>query len=348
MITILQIFILPLTALLSIFYTLFIRLRHFCYDKGILPSYKAETWTISIGNITVGGTGKTPLTIAVVDDLKKCGYRTVIISRGYKRSSFGLVIVSDGDNILADPLIAGDEPYLLASSTGVPVICSEDRMKAAEVAVERFKADFIVLDDGFQHRRMRRDFDIIAIDSMRFLGNHLLLPAGILRDTINRLYKADLIILTKTEYSPPETIQKQLRYLERFGKKIILTRTITTGLKNQQITLRFSDLISKKVSLFCGLGLPKSFFAFFNTRQIGFTKTFIDHHKYSIEELEYLIEKTKKHNCDYLITTEKDFYNFPKGWKVPENLLYLCTKQELFDLDDKPVELTKTILNCKS
>jgi len=343
----LKILLFPVTALLSLIYALIISFRHFLYDKKILPSYKPETWTISIGNITVGGTGKTPLTVAVVEDLKRNNYRPVIISRGYKRLSEGVLVVYDGKNFLTDALTGGDEPYLLALATGVPVICAEDRVKAAEIAVERFKADFIVLDDAFQHRRMRRDFDLVAVDSVRFLGNHLLLPAGILRDTVCRLAKADLLILTKTECTAPEKIQCQLKYLKQFSKKIILSKTTARSIKNYHSELALTDLTDKKIGLFCGLGLPQSFFAFFSNQQVLFTKEFADHHKYSSAELDALISKGQKNSCDFLITTEKDFYNFPSKWVLPDNLYYLRIEIDLFTENNEEVHLTRTILNSK-
>jgi len=342
-----KILLFPLTALLSLLYAQIITLRHFLYDHKILPSFKPETWTISIGNITVGGTGKTPLTIEVVEDLKRHNYRPVIISRGYKRQSEGLVVVYDGKKFLTDALTGGDEPYLLALATGVPVICAEDRMQAAEMAVERFKADFIVLDDAFQHRRLRRDFDLVAVDSVRFLGNHLLLPAGILRDTVCRLAKADLLILTKTESTPAEKVQQQIQYLKRFAKKIILSKTIAKNLKNYQNNLDLTILANKKIALFCGLGLPASFFAFFPESQVQFTKEFADHHKYSSDELDALVAKSQHTQCEYLITTEKDFYNFPANWQLPANLYYLNIGTVLLSENSEKVELTPTVLNSK-
>jgi len=156
-----------------------------------------------------------------------------------------------------------------------------------------------------------------------------------------------LLILTKTESSTPERIQQQVRYLHKYTRKIIISKTTAGCLKNYQNSLELSTLQGKRIALFCGLGLPKNFFSFFSKQQVLFTKEFTDHHKYSIEELNLLVSKSKSGQADYLITTEKDFYNFPQGWKIPDNLLYLSIATGLLTENGQPLELTTTILNSK-
>ena len=231
----------PILLLLSETYLLIIKIRHLLYDKNILffKRKKVEAFVISVGNISVGGTGKTPIVIEIAKYLSEIGKRCSVISRGYKRESKGQFIVSDGKKYISDsPKSSGDEPLIIAKATGTPVICNSNRTEAANYAIENFSSDHIVLDDGFQHRKLQKDFDIIIIDSSRFLGNEKTLPLGFLRDDIQRLKKADKIIISKV--FDKERLIEQVKYLVN-RLKIKRENIFTSKLKAEIISNHKND-----------------------------------------------------------------------------------------------------------
>ncbi|MFZ0482340.1 MAG: tetraacyldisaccharide 4'-kinase, partial [Desulfobacterales bacterium] len=197
-----------------------VKLRRIFYKNGILISKRLSCPIISIGNITVGGTGKTPMTIYVAQVVKNLGYKVAIISRGYKGKAEKIGgIVSDGKVLLMTPEIAGDEPYMMANRLkDVPVIVGKNRFNAGRLAIEKFDPDVIVLDDGFQHLMLQRDLDMVLIDYHRPFGNGHLLPRGVMREPVSALLCADAIILTKSDArdnNETSTSPKRLRPYER-------------------------------------------------------------------------------------------------------------------------------------
>ena len=178
-----------------------VKIRRIFYKNGILISKKLSCPIISIGNITVGGTGKTPMTIYVAQVVKNLGYKVAIISRGYKGKAEKIGgIVSDGKGLLMTPENAGDEPYLMANRLkDVQVIVGKNRFDAGRLAIRKFDPDVIVLDDGFQHLMLQRDLDMVLLDYHRPFGNGHLLPRGVMREPVSALLHADAIILTKSD-----------------------------------------------------------------------------------------------------------------------------------------------------
>jgi tetraacyldisaccharide 4'-kinase len=209
----------PVLLIFTLIYSAGIFFRHILYNLGIFSSYKAPGKIISIGNITVGGTGKTPTVINLVNELTSAGKKTTVISRGYKRESKNQFVVHDGNKLLGNVKNSGDEPIIIACATSVPTLCNSDRISASKFAIEKFDSEFIVLDDAFQHRKIKRNIDIVLIDERRFLGNKFLIPLGILRDFIYRLNSADILILSKVS-SLENNLNAKLRYLKKFGKKV--------------------------------------------------------------------------------------------------------------------------------
>jgi len=176
----------------SLIFKLITWIRNRLYDKNIFRSLKAnQCKIISVGNISVGGTGKTPVIRFLADYLKEMGFKVAILSRGYRRKSKGTIIVSDGNETLANLQQAGDEPYLLARQLdSIPVIVEADRYKGARFIQDNFQPDVILLDDAFQHRRLHRDLDIVLVDASVGFGRGFLLPAGFLREPISSLKRA--------------------------------------------------------------------------------------------------------------------------------------------------------------
>ena len=189
-----------LLTLLSKAYGAGVRLRRDGYALGFLKSRKLPCTVISIGNLTTGGTGKTPMAIYVAERVRRLGYRVAVISRGYKGASEKSGgIVSDGNTILMDPNTAGDEPFLLAASLkGIPVLVGHDRYQSGMHAINRFQTEVVILDDAFQHLALFRDLNLLLLDSSIPFGNGHLLPRGTLREPASTLRFSDALIMTRS------------------------------------------------------------------------------------------------------------------------------------------------------
>lgn len=262
-------------------YRLIIALRNWGYDRGILPTIKTDALVVSVGNIEAGGTGKTPFTIALAGALKRRGHSVAIVTRGYKGRLKGPVRVSLSHSAAE----VGDEPLLMARSTGLPVIKSPDRVAGADYARRNLGADLVVLDDGFQHRRIHRDYDICLVS--RDLGKAHLLPCGHLREPVSALARADRVIYTK---DAPGTVWR--------------ASLVMDGMVNRQ-GARVQTPVAGKVLAFCGIARPEPFFESLRTSGADIdTMTFRDHHAYTRADIERI--KTRAHGRDLIITTEKD------------------------------------------
>ncbi len=289
---------------LSLLYGTIVLLRHFFYQSGIFHSFKVRCTVISVGNMTVGGTGKTPVVLFLAhffSDKKVC-----ILSRGYKRQSRGTVIVSDGHKLLAGIRQAGDEPFMLARRLGtVPVVVDSDRVRGARLAVKRFKPDIIILDDGFQHRRLSRDIDIVTIAAPRPFGNGFLLPAGPLREPLRLLNRADVLWINSF-YDNYDEFKSQRPFM-----------TIKAGYKPVEVKNKHKgivkDLRNKSAIGFCALGNPNGFKK--TLESLGVTlKDFIvfrDHHVYTPGDIVDIESRKQTCMADMVLTTEKDWVKLP-------------------------------------
>ena len=182
---------------LSLFYLSGIKLRKFLYNLGILKREKLPSCVVSVGNITLGGTGKTPFVIALANMLADKGFRVAVLSRGYKRKKKSALLVSDSHNVLAsDPALCGDEPLLIAFKTKASVAVGKDRIEAFK-KLAYLKPHVVLLDDGFQHFKIKRDLDICLVDGTRCFGNGLLFPAGPLREPVSAIKRANILVITK-------------------------------------------------------------------------------------------------------------------------------------------------------
>lgn len=312
--------------ILSLLYRLVVDLRNLFYDKQIISSVKLACPVISVGNITVGGTGKTPCVIMLAQILQAHGFLPAVLSRGYGgKSSQEVNIVSDGKTILLNAATAGDEPLLIAQSIpGVPVITGVRRIKTGKVAIEQFGANVLICDDAFQHREIFRDVDIVLLDSEKPLGNGQLLPRGELRESSSGLSRADCFILTRAEQTQP---------VDPVVGKITQTSNIPVFRANHQLRelvngdeslhRPFSDLHGKKVCAFCGIAKPESFKKMLFTARADILSfnPFPDHHSYSRYDLEELKSIYITSGADYLVTTQKDAMRLQR---YPEFLKMLC------------------------
>ncbi len=288
------------------------------FESGFFPSYKESVPVISIGNITCGGTGKTPLLIELAVRFVDNGHRVGIISRGYKRKSMNaLTVVSDGRGNFSSCSEAGDEPLMIAQAVRkAVVISSPDRVAAAKYAVAEYKCDLLLLDDGFQHYKLKRDLDIVLIDYADDILNDSLLPAGRLREPIANLSRSTEIVITKV---PKRYDRARMKRLE----KIILSlspratidacRFVAKSIRRQEneqiLSLPLKTLSGEKVFAFCGLARPESFLSLLEElgADILGRKLFPDHHWYTDRDVELLKTALAKCKAKYLITTQKDF-----------------------------------------
>ncbi len=278
-----------------------IRLRRACYRRNIFKSHRLPVPVIVVGNITVGGVGKTPLTAALLEFLKKNNFRPGIISRGYKgKAASWPQIVDENSN----PILLGDEPVLLAQKTASPVVVGPNRVLAAKKLLEKFNVNLIISDDGLQHYALERDIEIAVIDGERQFGNGHCLPFGPLREPQKRLETADFIVINgETKFSSEYKMKYQIADL--------------FCLQNPQERKSLSEFKNTTVHAFAGIGNPKRFFQ--TLQENGLTiieHPLPDHHHYQPEDFD------KIPSDEIIIMTEKDaikcrFLKNPKAWVLP-------------------------------
>ncbi|MCI0494395.1 tetraacyldisaccharide 4'-kinase [candidate division KSB1 bacterium] len=324
---------------LSLIYGVIIWIRNKCYDKNIFRSFKLkESRVISVGNISVGGTGKTPVIKFLADYLKAEGFKVAILSRGYKRKSKGSVVVSDGTRILNDIHQTGDEPFLLAMNLpDVPIVVESDRYKGALLIVARFQPDVILLDDGFQHRRLSRDVDIVTVDASTGFGSGLLLPVGFLREPLSSLRRANLIWLTRVNQGiDPNALISRIKKITQAPVLLSNHRPAELIHANTHDHLPLSFLRQKKVLLFSGIA---NHTAFENTvkvlgSNIIFHKKFPDHHHYHAHDIQTIAALAEKNNIQLILTTEKDFVRLKDLITDNFQIYYLTIEIQLCDHED--------------
>lgn len=295
--------------------------RRAFYEKGFLKSYDLNAPVVSIGNLTVGGTGKTPLVSFVARVLAENGHRVCVLTRGYKRQNPNQrVVVSDGEQILADAQTSGDEPFELANKLlGVAsVIADKNRAEAGLWAKKNLGATAFVLDDGFQHLRLKRNLDVVTVDATNPFGNGKLLPAGILREPLESLKRADVVVLTRANLSERISNLKSEIKKNNSNCLILLAKNEIRELKPLADFLKFSKSPnihsalriphSALASAFCALGNPAAFFM--DLEKAGFkvvsTESFPDHYAYKQTDIEKLEQKARENGAKMLITTAKD------------------------------------------
>jgi tetraacyldisaccharide 4'-kinase len=289
--------------------------RNALYEKGVFTSHALGAKTVSIGNITVGGTGKTPLVAFAAETLFSAGEKVCILTRGYGRiNPKKRVLVTDGEKVLSDAKNSGDEPFELAGKLpGKAVIVADaNRVSAGLWAREKFGITAFVLDDAFQHRKVKRDLDIVCIDATNPFGNKNVLPAGILREPLENLKRADAIVITRANLIEEiEDLKFQIsNYTDcpvfiSYNKFSKLTEISISGKK--QTTLD-SRLAVRNSLAFCALGNPANFFEQLRRENFNLmaTETFPDHHFYSQKDIAKLENKVRETGAEILLTTAKD------------------------------------------
>ena len=339
---------------LSWLFSIVAQTRLWLYQHRILHDQPLGCLVVVVGNLTVGGTGKTPVVEKFARALRDRGRKVAILSRGYKSKAppfwkkawFALThtqeppprIVSDGERVLLDSEEAGDEPYMLARNLpGVIVLVDKNRVKAGAYAIKRFGCDTLVLDDGFQYLPLKGRLNLLLVDKTNPFGNGHLLPRGILREPIKHLKRASYVFLTKsngqrdaelealiTKYNPTADIIEcahRPQYLQRFGYA-----AEAPGAREP-----LSFLKGKRVAAFSGIATPESFEKFL--RDLGALlvarERYLDHYRYTDEDLDGLFELARREGADCLVTTEKDAVRLPENRVFPLPLFYLRLEIEI-------------------
>ncbi len=330
----------PLLPLLWL-YRAVIALRNFCYDHNIFKSKKLSTFVISIGNLSMGGTGKTPLTIFLATALRDQGWKVAIVARGYRREKSGLVVVSDGKQILAGIAEAGDEPMLMAQACeGIPVIVDRQKLNAARAAVERFAPDVILVDDGFQHRQLHRDIDIVMLDATTPLSNAWLLSGIMLREPASALRRADFIIINESSQGddlPSQPLFEQSRRYTSvaiFSGKLQATnwRELPPNKAGEILPLDF--IKDQPVLLVSGIARPESFRRLVEAHgaRVQGELTFGDHHRYDEKDVRLMATAFKTCGARYVLATPKDAVKLAK-LRAAETALPIFILETAFEVE---------------
>lgn len=308
MLKLIRILLSPLTLL----YSFVIKARNRLFDKKIFKQTKVDIKIISVGNISVGGSGKTPLVIMLAKYLKRKNIKVGILSRGYGRKSKGYKLVSKGDKPLLNVQDAGDESYLIAEECRVPIAVAEKRVEGVQQFKKDVQLEIIILDDAFQHRWIKRDLDIVVIDQ-KFLSDvnsidQRLLPLGLLREHFDSLERADIVIINK-KFSRKIGIPLKFRkYL--LPNKIFYSSYIIDGIYDLKSDKKFSikDFEGQKSLVVCGIARPFSFLRILdqNNIQIKNKLVFVDHKNYTKKEVEKIRKEFYETNSYSVLTTQKD------------------------------------------
>ena len=328
--------------------------RLWLYRHRIFHDQPLGCLVVVVGNLTVGGTGKTPVVEKFARALRDRGRRVAILSRGYKSKSQPLWkklwyrfthtdeppprIVSDGTDVLLDSEQAGDEPYLLAKNLpGVIVLVDKNRVKAGEFAIKQFGCDTLVLDDGFQYLPLKGSLNLLLVDKTNPFGNGHLLPRGILREPIKHLKRASYVFLTKSNGQRDRELENLIathnpaadiiecahrpQYLRRFG--------VADGAAGAREELAF--LKGRRVFAFSGIATPESFEKFlrdYGALLVG-RERFLDHYRFDQEDISGLFELAQRERAECLVTTEKDAVRIAADLKCPLPLYYLRLEIEI-------------------
>ncbi len=297
---------------------------------------------VSIGGITIGGSGKTPFTTYLAAGLHKQGYSPAILTRGYRRQSPAKNLVF-APGVHVPPALTGDEAQIFLRAGIAPIGIGANRYETGKILLGRFPStDVLLLDDGFQHARIKRDLDIVVIDGLDPFGREQVVPQGRLREPLQALSRADVFIVTRAETDLRyEAISTRLREYNPTAH-IFRTRLLARSWRDYRTGTRFPKLPARRVAAFCGLGNPQSFWTTLESLglEIAFRWSFGDHHAYKPTDLQRIVHQARAHGAEILVTTEKDRVNCPAHLDsaiAPFDLAWLEIE---FELEDETSFLT--------
>ena len=336
---------------LSKVFRVVVQIRLFLYERRIFRDHSLGCLVVVVGNLTVGGTGKTPVVEKFARALSERGRKVAILSRGYKSRNEPLLlrcwqmithgeprppkVVSDGSEIRLDAIHAGDEPYMLARNLpGIAVVVDKNRVKAGWYAIREFGVDTLILDDGYQYLSLKGRLNLLLIDKTNPFGNGHLLPRGVLREPIKHLSRASYIFLTRSNGRPDEKLNSLIEQ-HNSDAEIIECRHQPKFLRaiDGGGRCELSELKGRRVGAFSGIAVPESFEEFLRKcgAEIVANRRFLDHHQYTIRELDRLFRRFERAGVDIAVTTEKDAVRLSKTFEpcVPIPVYYLRMEIEI-------------------
>lgn len=335
-----------LLSLMALLYGTGVRLRSTAYARQWIKKNRLDCVVVSVGNLALGGTGKTPVTIHLARLIQSYGYRVVVINRGYKGGAEETGgVVSNGEEIAMPPRECGDEAYMMAKILkGIPVLVGRDRHAAGSMALQAFRPQVILLDDGFQHIRLKRDMDLVLLDAEEPFGNGKLFPRGVLRESKNAMQRAGAIVLTRADKGRPAAFEDVERHAP--GKPIFQCahRPYIAGMISPNTTKELDAPTSgEAVGMDCLKG--RRGYAFSGiARNERFQETleqagvhvcgasfFDDHHWYSGGELKEIARSAVKKGANLIITTQKDFARIPQSVSWPLDLTVVGVEVQFAD-----------------
>ena len=324
----------PLAGALAGGYRALLGAREWLYGRGVLRSRRLDRPVVAVGNVTVGGTGKTPAVMMAVETLQGLGHRPAVVSRGYGRRSGGVHVVADTASIRLEPEDAGDEPFLLARRLpGVPVVVGANRGEAAQLAVDRFDATAIVLDDGFQHKTLAKDLEIVMARVRQPWGNGRLLPAGPLREPLTALGRAHLVVAAGARTPDDAAVVRDAVVRHAPGVPVIPAAYVATECwdARRMAPVPLSDLRAARVAAFAGIAAPDGFRQ--TLEDLGTTVddmiAFDDHYWYSGVDVAHLSKRARTLGVHALVTTEKDWVRLLRLPAVEVPLWVVSVRLEL-------------------
>ena len=317
----------------SVFYSAAIRVRNLCYDSGVFKVHKVGVPVICVGNITTGGTGKTPLVIWLAEVLRQRGVKCAILTRGYKTRKGRLP----------------DEPAMLAKACpDAQVVVNADRVAGARKGIGEYGAEALIMDDGFQHRRLARDLDIVAVDATCPFGGGFVLPAGLLREPLGALKRAGAIVITRSNQAPEIQVHVLKERLRSINPRAAIARSVHVPINVRMLkgmSISIESLKGQNVYAFCGIGNPDGFFGML--RDMGLRlmgeRVYDDHWDYSAADLKDIHDEAIGLGADIVLTTQKDWTKaaLAAAWEGDEPLVlgYLDIRLEITEGKDRIMEL---------
>lgn len=335
---------------LSFVYLTLVQLRLFLYDRRILRHHTLGCQVISVGNLSVGGTGKTPVVETFARELQQQGRRVAILSRGYKKEELPFPqrlldallfregrrpprVVSDGNQLLLGCAMSGDEPYMLATNLpGVAVLVDRNRVKSGRYAISKLGCDTLILDDGFQYLSLRPRVQVVLVDKTNPFGNERVLPRGILREPLRNIRRADVIFITKSDGVGLNALKQRLRSLNSSAEIIECrhrARHLQDVFTKEQKGLE--SLQGMRVVALSGIAVPGGFERELELRGARLVDRvrFADHHRYQPQEIQEVVNRCRKMGADAVVTTEKDAVRFPESGQFGVPVYFLRVEIEI-------------------
>ncbi|MCZ6675286.1 MAG: tetraacyldisaccharide 4'-kinase [Verrucomicrobia bacterium] len=338
---------------LSFLFSGLVQLRLWLYEHRIMRTRHLGCLVVVVGNLTVGGTGKTPVVEKFARSLASRGRRVAILSRGYKSKPVPFwkrwfrqishmgdpppKVVSDGKTVLLDSEEAGDEPFMLANNLpGVMVFVDKNRVNAGSYAIRKYGVDTLILDDGFQYLPLKGRLNLLLVDKTNPFGNGQLLPRGILREPIKHLKRASYVFITKSDGISDPVLEETIRAhnpsvdIIECAHRPQYLQEVDSGERRP-----LADLEGKRIGAFSAIADHFSFEGFLRRygAQVMYTRRFLDHHRFTEEELTHLFEQAEKENLDFMVTTEKDAVRIPKNFPKTIPLYFLRLEIDILSGD---------------